>query len=120
MDVPIFLPPAAFVRSDTMQFVSFKNEVKLTNEDGDETAKFAMTNRLSRATNGISILFSMTDPIPIKANDSVKDIVKSNLVTQVQYDAVHNLFKDRPIWTLASIRAHIRSPPRRLNYALAA
>lgn len=120
MDVPIFLPPAAFVRSDTMQFVSFKNEVKVVNEDGDETAKFAMTHRLSRATNGISIPFSMTDPVPTKANDSVKDIVKSNLVTQVQYDAVQNLFNNRPIWTLASIRAHIRSPPRRLNYALAA
>lgn len=118
IDVPIFLPPAAFVRSDTMQFVSFKNEAKAS-DDGDETAKFAMTSRTSRATNGISIPFSMTEPIPAKPNDFAKDIVKSNLVTQEEHDAVDSLFKERPIWTLASIRAHLRSPPRRLNYALA-
>lgn len=101
-----------------MQFVSFKNEAK-AGDDGDEMAKFAMTSRTSRATNGISIPFSMIEPIPSKPNDSAKDIVKSNLVTQEEHDAVDSLFKNRPIWTLASIRAHLRSPPRRLNYALA-
>lgn len=102
-----------------MQLVSFKNDTKASTE-GDEVAKFAMTSRISRATNGIAIQFNMTEPVPTKPSDSVKDIVKSNLVTQAEYDEVDKLFKERPIWTLASIRAHMRSPPRRLNYILAA
>lgn len=120
LDVPIFLPPAAFTRNDNMQYVILKNETKDVNADETaDNAQFAITNRTSRTTNGISIPFSMTDLVPTKPSDALKDIVKSNLVTQEEYDAVVDLFKERPIWTTASLRAHLRSPPKRLNYTLA-
>jgi hypothetical protein len=121
LDVPIFLPPVAFTRSDTMQYTAIKNEVKDANiDDADDKVKFAITNRASRATNGIAISFNMTDAVPTKPCDAVKDLVKSNLVSQEEYDEVINLFKERPIWSLQSFRAHLRAPPRRLNYVLAA
>ena len=113
----MFLPPAIFTRTDTIQPTVLKNE---NNDDADdETVKFAFTNRLSRATHGISVQFNMTDPIPMKANEAVNDPVNSSLLKQEEYEAVLSLFKKRPIWTLGSIRAHMRMPPRRLNYILA-
>lgn len=111
--MPIFLPPVAFTRSDAMQPTILKNETSKDSEEGSESIKFAVTNRTSRVTHGISISFSMTEPIPMNPNEEVKDLVKSKLVTQEEFDAVHNLFEERPIWTLASIRAHMRNPPRR-------
>lgn len=114
--VPVFLPPVAFTRSDTMQTTILKNEVK----DGDDSEKFAVTNRMSRATNGIAIPFSMVEPVPSVPNESVKDIISTiTLITQEEMDEVKKLFKERPIWTLASLRAHMRVPPKRLNYILA-
>lgn len=117
LDVPVFLPPVAFTRSDTMQPTVLKNEVY--NDEEDENVKFAITNRTSRATHGISVPFSMTDPVPTKANDAVKDMLNWTIVKQEEYEGVLKLFQERPIWTLASIRAHMRLPPRRLNYVLA-
>jgi general transcription factor 3C polypeptide 5 (transcription factor C subunit 1) len=101
-----------------MQTTILKNEVK----DGDdiEEVKFAVTNRMSRATNGIAVPFSMVDPVPSLPNDSVKDIITTiTLITQDDLDEVKKLFKERPIWTLASLRAHMKLPPKRLNYILA-
>lgn len=101
-----------------MQTTILKNEVK-DNEDVEEV-KFAVTNRMSRATNGIAIPFSMADQVPILPNDAVKDIITTTtLVTQEDFDEVKRLFQKRPIWTLASLRAHMRIPPKRLNYSLA-
>lgn len=102
-----------------MQNVAIKNDVNSKDDEADDTMKFAVTNRMSRATNGISITFNMSDPVPTKPNESVKDLVKSNLVSQEDYDAVLLLFQERPIWTLAALRAYLRTPPRRLNYCLA-
>ena len=95
-----------------MQPTILKNEAKDL-EDNEETIKFAVTSRMSRANHGISISFSMTDPVPTKPNEGAKDLVKNKLVTQEEFDAVHDLFAERPIWTLASIRAHMRCPPKR-------
>lgn len=111
------MPPVAFTRSDTIQPTVLKNEIH-SHED-EETIKFAVTNRLSRATHGISIPFSMMDPIPLKANDAVHDPAQSSLLKPEEYEAVLALFKERPICTLGSIRAHMRTPPRRLNHVLA-
>lgn len=116
-DAQIFLPPFSFTRSDTTQPTILKNEPK--DVINDESANFAITNRTSRATNGIAVAFSLSDPIPTTPNEAVKDIVTSNLVTQEDFELVQNLFKERKIWTLASLRAHMRSPPRRLNFILA-
>lgn len=116
LDVPVFLPPVSFTRTDTMQQTVLKNEL---NNDDVETAKFAITNRSSRATHGISIPFHMSDPIPTKPNEAVNDPANISLLKQDECEAVLNLFKQRPIWTLGSIRAHMRLPPRRLNHVLA-
>jgi general transcription factor 3C polypeptide 5 (transcription factor C subunit 1) len=103
-----------------MQTTILKNEAKDPENNNEETIKFAVTNRMSRATHGISITFNMTDPVPSKPNENAKDLVKSKLVTQEEYDAIHDLFQERPIWTLASIRAHMQCPPKRhLSFILA-
>lgn len=119
-DVPIFLPPVAFTRTDTMQVTLLKNEkVDVKDERSDPNVTFAVTNRSSRSVNGISIAFNMSDPIPMKPNEMVKDLVKNKFMTQEEYDEVFKLFQERPIWTLASLRASMRLPPRRLNFLLA-
>lgn len=100
-----------------MQPTILKNEVY--NDEEDEIVKFAITNRSSRATHGVSVPFSMTDPVPMKPNEAVKDLVNCTVVTQEEYEEVLKLFKQRPVWTLASIRAYMRLPPRRLNFVLA-
>lgn len=100
-----------------MQPTILKNEPK--DGEGDESAKFAITNRTSRATNSVAIPFSMTEPVPTKANEAVKDIVTISLVKQEDLEMVQSLFNERPIWTLASLRAYMRMPPRRLNFILA-
>lgn len=79
-----------------------------------------MTTRIKRGTHVISVPFSMNDPIPMKPNDAVCDLVQSKIVTQEEFDEVNRLFEKRPVWTLASIRAHMREPPKRLNFILAA
>lgn len=101
-----------------MQPSTLKNEITNDNDD-DETIKFAATNRISRATNGISISFNMTDPVPVKPNDAVNDPANSSMLKQEEYEAVLKLFKERPIWTLSSIRASMREPPRKLTHVLA-
>lgn len=118
--VPVFLPPVGFTRNDAMQPTSLKNEKLITKaEDGEENVSFAVTNRQSRATNGVSVLFDLNEPVPTKPSDAVKDLVQNKVVTQEEYDEVIKLFNDRPIWTLASLRAYIRQPSRRLNFVLA-
>lgn len=100
-----------------MQHTVLKNE--LNNDDGDdETIKFAVTSRSSRSTHGTSISFNLIDSIPIKPNEAVNDPANNSLIKQDEYEAVSKLFKDRPIWTLSSIRAHMKLPPRRLNHVL--
>lgn len=103
-----------------MQATLLKNEkVDTKDERGDQNVSFAVTNRSSRSCNGISVPFNMTDEIPSKPSEKVKDLVKSKFLTQEEYDEVFKLFQERPIWTLASLRASMRLPPRRLNYLLA-
>lgn len=96
-----------------MQPTILKNEAKDTEDNDESIVKFAVTNRMSRANHGISIAFNMTDPVPAKPNEGAKDLVKNKLVSQEEYDAIHDIFKERPIWTLASIRAHMQNPPKR-------
>lgn len=102
-----------------MQPTILKNEPKEGDNDENEVVKFAMTSRQRRATHGISIPFSMTDPVPANPNEAAKDLVSSNLVTQEEASSIQELFRERPIWTLASIRARMRIFPRRLSFILA-
>jgi general transcription factor 3C polypeptide 5 (transcription factor C subunit 1) len=96
-----------------MQPTILKNEAK-DPDDNDEVIKFAVTNRMSRANHGISIPFNMTDStVPMKANEGARDLVKNKLVTQEQYDVINDLFKARPIWTMAAILAHMANPSKR-------
>jgi len=97
-----------------------KNDNKDTNDQEDESVQFAISSRSRRATNGISINFSISEPIPTKPNDAVQDLVTKGVAQQDDYDVVQKLFEEREIWTLASIRAHLRQPPRRLSHVLAA
>lgn len=100
-----------------MQPTILKNEVY--NDESNDNLRFAVTNRTSRASYGISIPFTMTDPVPSEPHENAKNIVDGVLVKQEECDVVRMLFEERPIWTLASIRAHVRQPPRRLSYILA-
>lgn len=100
-----------------MQATILKNEVN--NDESNENTNFAVTNRVSRASHGISIPFTLTDPVPSKPRESAKSLIDGFLVKQEDCDILCELFKERPIWTLASIRAHLRQPPRRLNFILA-
>ncbi|CRK93447.1 CLUMA_CG006983, isoform A [Clunio marinus] len=114
-DVPLFLPPTCFTRSDTMQVVDIRNG---TVEDPDEDIRFAATVRTSRASHGISIPFHISDPIPLQPKEASIEM-RDKFVTPEEFESLNNLFKERPMWTLASIKAFLRFPPRRLNYALA-
>lgn len=119
MDVPLFLPPSSFCRSDIIQSSMLRNENKLFSiRENDEIVNFAVTNRTSRLNNGTIIPYvnDLSTPVPEKPKDNV-DI--SNIITEEEHKTLKDLFDRRPIWTLASLKAHIRDPPKRLNAALA-
>lgn len=89
LDVPLFLPPLIFSRTDTPQISVLKKGNR--DEDPTEKASFAATNRASRCTNGIPITFSMTEPIPMKPKENMSNVLKVNLIQQEHYDIIHQV-----------------------------
>lgn len=107
---PVFLPPIAFTRTDTIQLHVLKNEQK----DGDETADtFSSSIRVPRQSYGIAIPFDLTSPIPDAPHEKAKSFIDEGGVPEGLYENVKKLFDDQPIWTLSSIRGYLRVPPKR-------
>ena len=89
LDVPLFLPPLIFSRTDTPQISVLKKGNR--DEDPTEKTSFAATNRASRCTNGTPITFSMTEPIPMKPKENMSNVLKVNLIQQEHYDIIHQV-----------------------------
>lgn len=111
--LPPFLPPMAFTRTDTVQLHLLKNETMKEGDEERDDANFSITNRSTRSSYGIWVPFDKDVAIPTKADERAKDVVKEGLVSLEVFNSVKKLFEDRPIWTLASIRAHMKNPPKR-------
>lgn len=79
-DVPFFLPPTIFSRTDTVQHRLLKNEVP----DVEEDDNFVKVKRKNRSKYSKIIQFSMTEPVPIKPNKAAPDLLKSKLISQEQ------------------------------------
>lgn len=97
-----------------------RNEQKLFSDvENDEIVKFAVTSRSSRHGSGIMIQYSndIKIPVPSKPVENI-DLSKSNSIGEEELKIIVDLFKERPIWTLAALRAHIRDPPKRLSRVL--
>lgn len=112
------MPPLIFCRTDTVQAGCLKNDTKDQNEEG-ETANLSIKHRRSRTTNGISVNFSMTEAVPSSPKQAAQEIMTSSFYNEDDCNILQTLFNERPIWTLVSIRAHLRNPPRNLSYILA-
>lgn len=80
-DVPFFLPPTIFSRTDTVQHKILKNEVPELAANGEN---FVKVIRKNRSKYGKIIPFTMTDPVPTKPNKSTPDLLKTKLIPQEQ------------------------------------
>lgn len=118
-DVPLFLPPVQFSRTDVIQPILLRNEPKGTvDEDDDKIIQFS--SRSSRTIHGTTIFFDMTHKIPTKPKEAVKDFTEGiNAIAQNEFDVINELFEKRPIWTLSALKAHIREPPKRISNIIA-
>ncbi|KAL7042454.1 hypothetical protein ACKWTF_001146 [Chironomus riparius] len=119
-DMPLFLPPVQFTRTDQIQPTVLRNEQKnLVDEDDDEKI-IRFSSRSTRSTNGTTVIFEMNHPVPMKPKEAVKEFATdNNALAQKEFDSIVELFEQRPIWTLSAIRAHIREPPKRISKILA-
>lgn len=111
-NVPFFLPPVVFNRRDVpMQASLIRNETKISNTS-DDSVNFAVTSRTSRLLNSTMISFdiNLKNPIPTKPKENVAST--SNLINEADYKMIVSLFEKRPIWTLISLKAHIKELPK--------
>ncbi|KAG5675854.1 hypothetical protein PVAND_005723 [Polypedilum vanderplanki] len=115
VDVPLFLPPVQFSRIDCIQSSSLVNENSINEKDDI----FKFSKRSSRVTHGTTVVFDMKTPIPSKPKDTAIDFTQGSSLAQKEYEIVSKLFEERPIWTLSSLKAHIKEPPKRLSNLLA-
>lgn len=116
----LFLPPVAFTATGQVQYHLLKNETPREGDEEREDVNFSVTNRSTRCSYGISIPFDSSTPIPTQADDRARDVVKEGFVSAEVFNSVKKMFEDRPVWTLAAIRAFMRNPPKRhLRYIIA-
>lgn len=118
--LPPFLPPIAFTSTDTVQYHLLKNDTPKEGDEERDDVNFSVSNRTTRCSYGIVIPFDKNTPTPLKPDERAKDVVAEGLVSAEVFNSIKKMFQDRPIWTFASIRAHMRHPPKRhLNYIVA-
>ena len=87
-DVPYFLPPTFFSRTDSVQKNLIKNDSTETSATGDNYVKVQRSARTKAST---VVSFNMVDPVPSTPTKFAAGLMKVKLVQQEQYDMVYNV-----------------------------
>lgn len=115
--VPYFLPPSLFTRIDTCQDGLFKKE--RTNEPG--AAKESSVIGLSRHRRfkyASYIPFTLSDPIPEKAQSQALRMLQFNFVSNEQFNLVKDYMEKQPIWLRSALGYETKIPKQKLKVIL--
>lgn len=98
-EVPLFLPPAAFSRMDSIQLHAPKvdNSVAQTKED-------YLIGKTRKRRSGLSNYIHFSNPnVPTKAPQGIETALKIKFLQNTQLEKMKQLFEERPIWSKTAL-----------------
>uniref|UniRef100_A0A240PMP5 Uncharacterized protein n=1 Tax=Anopheles atroparvus TaxID=41427 RepID=A0A240PMP5_ANOAO len=97
-ELPFFLPPACFSRTDTIN----KNVLR----EQKELKPNQVTKRPGkpRQKHGIYQVFTMNEPVPSEPTKLCQEMLASRLIAKKDFDIIRSAFEARPIWTKHALR----------------
>lgn len=123
-DIPYFFPPSSFTRVDTPQDSFFKkdrskgqNKDQLSPFDSAESTIVGMS-RLRRFKHACYIPFSLTNPIPEKAQFQALKMLKFKFITNEQFNMIKEYLDRQPIWLRSSLAYETKIPRQKLKIIL--
>lgn len=119
--IPYFFPPSSFTRVDTVQDSFFKkdrskNKDQLSLDCVESTIVGMSRNR--RFKHACYIPFSLTNPIPDKAQFQALKMLKFKFVTSDQFNMVKEYLDRQPIWLRSSLAYETQIPRQKLKIIL--
>ncbi|GAB0095351.1 general transcription factor 3C polypeptide 5 [Sergentomyia squamirostris] len=93
-NIPYFLPPLLFSRTDTVQQKIFRS-----GEAGPSCSRM----RKKRSKYHVFSSFNLNDPLPEKMNPTAADMLKVKFISTDEYNIISGMFQERPIWSRIGI-----------------
>ncbi|XP_031623492.1 general transcription factor 3C polypeptide 5-like [Contarinia nasturtii] len=123
-DIPYFFPPPSFTRVDTPQDSFFKKDrSKGLNKDQSSPFESAEStiigmSRTRRFKHACYIPFSLTNPIPEKAQFQALKMLKFKFITNEQFNMIKEYLDRQPIWLRSSLAYETKIPRQKLKIIL--
>uniref|UniRef100_A0A2M4BMD3 Putative rna polymerase iii transcription factor tfiiic subunit n=1 Tax=Anopheles marajoara TaxID=58244 RepID=A0A2M4BMD3_9DIPT len=99
-DVPFFLPPACFSRSETVNSNMLRQK-KPTDSEATQGRK----QRPLKQKYGIYHPFTLSDPIPVESNKMYQEMLATRMIPKKCTEDIKAAFDARPIWTKNALRS---------------
>lgn len=124
-EIPYFFPPSSFTRVDTVQDGFFKKDRSkglktnkdLSPFDSAESTIVGMS-RNRRFKHASYIPFSLTSPIPDKAQFQAVKMLKFKFITNDQFNMIKEYLDRQPIWLRSSLAYETQIPRQKLKIIL--
>ncbi|XP_055315965.1 general transcription factor 3C polypeptide 5 [Sitodiplosis mosellana] len=119
---PYFFPPSSFTRVDTVQDSFFKKDRSKGNKDlspfDSAESTIVGMSRNRRFKHACYIPFSLTNPIPEKAQFQALKMLKFKFITNEQFNMIKEYLDRQPIWLRSSLAYETKIPRQKLKIIL--
>lgn len=122
-ELPYFFPPSSFTRVETVQDGFFKKDrSKGQSKDSSPFNSAQSTivgmSRSRRFKHASYIPFSLTNPIPERAQYKALEMLKFKFITNEQFNMIKEHLDRQPIWLRSSLAFETKIPRQKLKIIL--